>query len=113
MKNNCIKPKDATETPEDCIPVEKSVWVFISGIITLAASAIRIVIEILQLWYQKHKYLSLQNFVELALFALSIFFTANVFYASEVISATAWQIGVFCLLIAWMNFMMFLRKVIN
>ncbi|KAL5265822.1 hypothetical protein ACHWQZ_G006498 [Mnemiopsis leidyi] len=107
MTNNCLKSNEATENTE-C--VEKSVWVFISGIITLIASAIRIVIEILQLWYQKHKYISLQNFVELALFALSIFFTANVFYASEVISPTAWQIGVFCLLIAWMNFMMFLRK---
>ena len=89
----------------------KSVWVFISGLITIVGSVIRLIIEFLQLVYQRHKYISIQNFVELALFALSIFFTVNVFSPDKIISETEWQIGVFCLLVAWMNFMMFLRKV--
>ncbi|XP_063676952.1 transient receptor potential cation channel subfamily A member 1-like [Bolinopsis microptera] len=87
---------------------KKSVWVFISGLITIVSSVIRLIIEFLQLVYQRHKYISIQNFVELALFALSIFFTVNVFYPEKIISETEWQIGVFCLLVAWMNFMMFL-----
>ena len=106
-EKNCIK----TNPDEDNLCEVKSIWVVISGLITIVASVIRIIIEFLQLWFQKHKYISLQNLIELALFALSIFFTVNVFFEEKLISSTEWQIGVFCLLVAWMNFMMFLRKV--
>ena len=109
QSENCI----ATTATTTCLQPSdsKSVWVFITGIVTIAISAIRIVIELTQLFYQKHKYITIQNMTEIALFGLSIYFTVNIFYKNSIITSTQWQIGVFCLLVAWMNLLMFLRKV--
>ena len=87
-------------------------WVFVTGLAAMVVSVLRLVIELTQLIYQKHKYVTVQNLTEIALFALSIYFTINIFFVDDVISSVQWQIGVFCLLAAWMNFLMFLRKVI-
>eukprot|EP00116_Pleurobrachia_bachei_P004026 sb/3464288/ len=82
-----------------------------SGFVVIILSIIRLLIESVQIGLQRSKYFGFNNFIELALFSLSIYFCTNIFQPNQVPNSTQWQIGVVCVFLSWMNLMMFLRKV--
>ena len=84
----------------------------IFGFIVLGTSAIRLILELAQFIVQKIKYFSIMNVIEVILFVSSIYFCHTVIFGLRIIESEAqWQIGVFSVFIAWMNLIMFLRKV--
>ena len=84
----------------------------IFGFIVLVTSAIRLLLELAQFIVQKVKYFSVMNAIEVALFVGSIYFCHTVLLGVHIIDRDAqWQIGVFSVFMAWMNLIMFLRKV--
>ena len=90
----------------------KKVLIQIAGYIVLATSALRLVLELAQFIVQRVKYFSIMNFIECVLFGSSIYFCHTVFYGLNIITyRPQWQMGVFSVFIAWMNLIMFLRKV--
>lgn len=102
---------------EHCVYLSSSTRTLITifGVIVIATSAARLILEVAQFAVQRSKYFSINNVIELVLFATSIYFCHTVL-GTKVQSARPaeyyqWQIGVFSVFVAWMNLIMFLRKV--
>lgn len=78
----------------------------------LASSAVQLLRELVQLWRRRTLYFyDLENFVELSLFVLTIIFCAG--HNSDdclCTNAAMWQIGAVALFLAWMDLLMFLKR---
>ena len=80
--------------------------------IILLSSAVQLPLEILQLWRRKVLYLyDLENFVEFPMFVLTIIFCAgldnNDCFCTN---AGIWQVGAVALFLAWIDLLMFLKR---
>ena len=100
----------ASQTEDDESCCYSNFWVWPCGLVVIITSALRLVIELAQFGVQRFKYFGINNAVENLLFLSSIYFCVAIF-GSNVISDMQWQIGVFSVFVAWMNLIMFLRKV--
>ena len=101
---------DCGDQVSDCC--FSNAWVWPGGLIVVIASAIRILIELAQIAVQRSNYLTINNCIEVLLFVSSIYFCSTIFNGnSNIISDVQWQIGVFSVFVAWMDLIMFLRKV--
>ena len=90
---------------------EYSVLAVINYII-LSSSAIQLLLEMVQLWRRKLQYFyDLENFVEPPLFILTIIFCAgldkNDCFCTN---AAIWQVGAVALFLAWIDLLMFLKR---
>ena len=80
--------------------------------IILSSSAVQLLREIVQLWRRKVIYFyDLENFVELPMFILTIIFCvgldSNDCFCT---SAANWQVGAVALFLAWIDLLMFLKR---
>ena len=80
--------------------------------IILSSSAVQLLREIVQLWRRKVIYFyDLENFVELPMFILTIIFCvgldSNDCFCT---SASNWQVGAVALFLAWIDLLMFLKR---
>lgn len=80
--------------------------------ILLSSSAIQLLREIVQLWRRKALYFyDLENFIELSMFVLTIVFCAGHDSSDCLcVNADVWQVGAVALFLAWMDLLMFLKR---
>ena len=109
---NCNDAENLDESLHCVVDTETNKPIVVaSGVVVIVLSVIRLLIESVQIGLQRSKYFGFNNFIELALFSLSIYFCTNIFQPNQVPNSIQWQIGVVCVFLSWMNLMMFLRKV--
>lgn len=80
--------------------------------ILLTSSVIQLLRELVQLWRRRILYFyDLENFVELSMCVLTIMFCAG-HHSDDCLctNAAVWQIGAVALFLAWMDLLMFLKR---
>ncbi|RDD37563.1 Transient receptor potential cation channel subfamily A member 1-like protein [Trichoplax sp. H2] len=82
-------------------------FVGIGSVIVTVLSAVRLAIELFQVFYQRFEYFTLENLLEVTGFIMSLLFTAG---AIQLRFYWRLQFGAVAIFLAWFNLILFIRK---
>ena len=87
-------------------------FLLIAAIIIIILSFIRIIIEIIEIYFRHSQYfLELENWLQMCSFVSSIIFVSYGLQSGcQCPGSWQWQIGAFSLLVSWLSLIMFLKE---